>query len=276
MRQNHGHSAKYLHSSPDLLFSYLSHLESRGLSKQYTEKIDEYIGKYLRAFKEVSFQSAETFLHRSVHLMPRTRARYSTYLRGFLGYYGIQFDIRVKIPRSLPPYISEAEIRKLYQTIRDKETHKESCFRDLTLMDTAVMTGMRRGELANLRIRDLSFETNRIFVRKGKGDRDRVIPMHQKLQDNLNILCEGGKPDERVFQMLPRSLGMKFHVWAKKAGVPLHTHSFRHYFATKLVEKGANIRVVQELLGHSSLSTTQVYLSLTANHLEEAIGLLDE
>ena len=121
-------SAMCLNSSTDLLFSYLSHLESRGLSKQYTEKIDGYIGKYLRAFKEVSFQSAETFLQRSVHLMPRTRARYSTYLRGFLGHYGIQFDIRVKIPRSLPPYISEAEIWKLYQTIRDKETHKESCF----------------------------------------------------------------------------------------------------------------------------------------------------
>ena len=121
-------SAMCLNSSTDLLFSYLSHLESRGLSKQYTEKIDEYIGTHLRALKEVSFQSAETFLHRSVHLMPRTRARYSTYHRGFLGYYGIQFDIRIKIPRSLPPYISEAEIWKLYQTIRDKETHKESCF----------------------------------------------------------------------------------------------------------------------------------------------------
>ena len=138
-------------------------------------------------------------------------------------------------------------------------------------MDTAVMTGMRRGELANLRIRDLPFETNRIFVQKGKGDRDRVIPMHPKLQDNLYILCIGSAPNELVFQMLPQSLGMKFHIWAKKANVPLHTHSFRHYFATKLVERGANIRVVQELLGHSSLSTTQVYLSLTANHLEEAI-----
>jgi integrase len=110
--------------------------------------------------------------------MPRTRARHSTYLKRFLGHYGIPFDISVKIPRSLPTYISEAEIRKLYQAIRDKETHKESCFRDLTLMYTAVMTGMRRGELANLSIRDLSFETNRIYVRKGKGDRDRVIPMH--------------------------------------------------------------------------------------------------
>ena len=69
---------------------------------------------------------------------------------------------------------------------------------------------------------------------------------------------------------------MKFYIWAKKAGVSLHTHSFRHYFATTLVEKGASVRVVQELLGHSSLNTTQVYLSVTANHLEEAIGLLDE
>ena len=69
---------------------------------------------------------------------------------------------------------------------------------------------------------------------------------------------------------------MKIKEWADKAGVPIHTHSFRHYFVTTFVEKGANIRVVQELLGHFSLNTTQVYLSVTAKHLEEAIGLLDE
>lgn len=55
----------------------------------------------------------------------------------------------------------------------------------------------------------------------------------------------------------------------------LHTHSFRHYFATSLVEKGANNKAVQELLGHTNLNTTQVYLSVTGSHLEEAIGLLD-
>ena len=268
-------SAVCLDSSLGLLVSYLSHLDSRGLSEHYTPKINEYIGKYLRNFKEVSTKSAESFLLRSNHLMPRTKARYSTYLRGFLNHFGIPFDIKVKIPRTLPPYVSEADIRKLYETIRDKETHKESCFRDLTLLDTAVMTGMRRGELADLRIRDLSFETNRVFVRKGKGDRDRVIPMHPNLRDNLRILCEGRESHERVFQMLPRSLGMKFHIWAKKAEVPLHTHSFRHYFATKLVEKGANIRIVQELLGHSNLNTTQVYLSVNPYHLKSAILLLD-
>ena len=75
--------------------------------------------------------------------------------------------------------------------------------------------------------------------------------------------------------MNKRSLGVKIHKWALKAGVNLHTHSFRHYFATKLVERGATVRVVQELLGHSSLATTQVYLSVTADHLEDAIRLLD-
>lgn len=75
--------------------------------------------------------------------------------------------------------------------------------------------------------------------------------------------------------MTKKSLGVKIHKWAIQAGVNLHTHSFRHYFATTLVERDANLRVVQELLGHSSLNTTQVYLSVTAGHLEDAIGLLD-
>jgi integrase/recombinase XerD len=75
--------------------------------------------------------------------------------------------------------------------------------------------------------------------------------------------------------MNKRSLGVFVHKWATKAGVKIHTHSFRHYFATTLVEKGANIKVVQELLGHTSLATTQVYLSVTADHLEETIGLLE-
>jgi len=98
----------------------------------------------------------------------------------------------------------------------------------------------------------------------------------ESLRQDLGKLTYDKRPNESVFGLNYRSLGMKIKEWSDKAGVPLHTHSFRHYFATKLVEKGANIRVVQELLGHSSLNTTQVYLLVTANHLEEAIGLLDE
>ena len=66
------------------------------------------------------------------------------------------------------------------------------------------------------------------------------IPISEKTR----LFFVKSERNERVFQVLPRSLGMKFHIWAKKAEVLLHTHSFRHYFTTKLVEKGANIRVV--------------------------------
>jgi len=100
-------------------------------------------------------------------------------------------------------------------------------------------------------------------------------PFGAELCEMLTEICQGKAETDRVFGMTKSSLGVKIHKWAVKAGVNLHTHSFRHYFATKLVERGANIRVVQELLGHSSLATSQVYLSVTADHLEDAIGLLD-
>ena len=63
---------------------------------------------------------------------------------------------------------------------------------------------------------------------------------------------------------------------AKKARFDLHTHSLRHYFGTRSVKKGANIRTIQELMGHSSLSTTQVYVGVTSKHLESAVKLLEE
>ena len=122
----------------------------------------------------------------------------------------------------------------------------------------------------------LTLNASRLIVVAGKGRKDRVIPLSESLRQDLKQLTHDKRPNESVFGLNSRSLGMKIKEWAKKANVPLHTHSFRHYFATTLVEKGANIRVVQELLGHSSLNTTQVYLAVTANHLAEAISLLDE
>ena len=83
------------------------------------------------------------------------------------------------------------------------------------------------------------------------------------------------RPNDLVFGLNYRSLGTKIRGWANKAGVDLHTHSFRHYFATSLVDKGANIRAVQELLGHTNLNTTQVYLAVTGKHLVDAINLLE-
>lgn len=196
-------------------------------------------------------------------------------LKGFLNHMGIPFDTKFKRPKLLPQRVRHEDVEKLKEAIRNKRTHKKSAFRDLVLIETAVKTGMRRGELAQLLVSHISFEANRISVMAGKGAKDRTIPIAESLKNLLMELCADKRFNESVFGFKPVSLGMKIKEWADKAGVPITAHSLRHYFATTLMEKGANIRQVQELLGHESLATTQIYLQLMNDHLEDAIGLLD-
>ena len=261
------------------LDEYLVSLRNKGLSDSYISKLSEYLGKFCdwvaNTLQTLSTKCAEKFLSKSVHLKPNSRARYATYLKGFLDYLNLPFDVKVKVPKTLPDYIEGSDIDQIVEWIKSKQSHKKSIDRDLTLLETARKTGMRRSELGNLKVQDVNLDKNRIYVRGGKGDRDRVIPMHTDLIEGLSGLVRGKQDKDSVFGLKPRSLGNKFRDWANSAGVDLHTHSFRHYFATSLVEKGANIKAIQELLGHSSLATTQVYLSVTADHLEDAIRLLN-
>ena len=268
--------------TPDFLLAkealgrYLDLLAVKNLSVSYIEGNRRLLTDFVNTHPMITPDTAIEYLSRYSHITQNSRARYASYLKCFLRYLGHELDIKIKRPFLLPQRVYDNDINKLKETIKNHRTHKSSTRRDLLLIETAMNTGLRRAELANLAVGHINFETRRLLVLGGKGNKDRVIPLTPNLALSLRSLCEGLDADERVFRLTSRSLGLKISDWAKKAGVPLHTHSFRHYFATKLVEKGANIRVVQELLGHSSLNTTQVYLSVTANHLEDAIGLLDE
>jgi len=250
-------------------------LRIRGLSESYIVKVGELLFKYVASQPVIAYDSAASFLVTYSDRKPNTRARYATYLRGFLSYLGIPFDLKVRVPKSLPAFVRRGEIDKLIAVIKNKRTQKGGTTRDLLLIETAIKTGLRRSELANLRVRDIDFEASRLKVVNGKGAKDRVVPLHTSLAADLEDHCRGKQPETLVFGLSPHSLGMKVYTWAKKANVAIHAHSFRHYFATTLVDKGANIRAVQELLGHTNLNTTQVYLSVTGRHLEEAINLLD-
>ena len=268
-------SAMSTRTASNSLNSYLKSLRLQGLSVNYVNKVTEFLTGYVRWANVLSPDSALAYFGRYTERKPNTRARYATYLKGFLGFLGMPWEVRVKVPRQLPAFVQDQDIERLRACIEDKHTHKSTRFRDLVLLETAAKTGLRRAELANLRVRDIDFEAARLMVVGGKGGKDRVIPLVSSLKPQLQQLCQGKDRGDRVFGLNYRSLGMKFYIWAKKAGVPLHAHSFRHHFATTLVAKGANIRAVQELLGHTNLNTTQVYLAVTGQHLEEAIGLLD-
>jgi len=194
----------------------------------------------------------------------------------FMKWYGEPIDdLKVKIPKSLPPYTEDSQIEKLLHAIETKKTHKGNIVRDVLLVELALKTGMRRGELANLEVRHIHEDF--LAVREGKNNKDRVIPLSPPIAMRLNSYVKDKKPTDKVFGLAAPSITMKIKTFSRSAGIEdLHAHTLRHKFATDLLEHGTDIRSVQHLLGHENLSTTQVYLSLTDKRLRETVNLLDE
>ena len=258
-----------------ILDSYLNSLKVRNCSDKYIGANERFLATLVAKYPIINQESALQYLGTFNNIGANSRARYGGMLKGLLNHMGMSFDTKFKRPKLLPQRVLHDDVEKLKDAIRNKKSHKKSAFRDLILIETAIKTGMRRGELANLLVSHIAFEANRIIVMNGKGAKDRTIPMGDNLKSQLLELCAGKKANEKVFGFKAVSLGMKIKEWGNKAGVPIKAHSLRHYFATNLMERGANIKQVQELLGHESLATTQIYLSLMADHLEDAIQLLE-
>ena len=219
---------------------------------------------------------AKAFLAQYANRKPRTLARYAKMIKGFMKWYGEPMDdFKIKVPKSLPPYTEDSDIEKLFSAIENKKSHKGCIVRDSLLAALALKTGMRRGELANLEPKDI--HPDFLVVRNGKGGKDRVIPLAPTIAQRLQNFIKDMKPDEKVFKLKGPCIGNKIRQFARKAGLnDFHTHTMRHKFATDLLEKGANIKVVQELLGHENLATTEIYLSLVNQGLHDAVKLLEE
>ncbi|MFC1934083.1 tyrosine-type recombinase/integrase [Chloroflexota bacterium] len=162
--------------------------------------------------------------------------------------------------------------------IRGKKSHKKKIDRDVLLVETARMTGLRRGELSNLEVEDLHLDIYApvLIVRGGKGAKDRSVSLNQHIRDQLATFTKGKSPQENVFNLAPKTISMKIGYWARKSGVPhLHTHSLRHYVGTTLFQKHANQRAVQAVLGHESLETTMRYAHVIEQDTIETMKLLD-
>jgi len=239
-----------------------------------TKKILTKFKQFLSGFPP-SPELAKAFLAQYANRKPRTLYRYAQMLRVFMKWYGEPMDnFKIKIPKTLPPYTKDSEIEKLFNAIENKKSHKGCITRDSLLAAIALKTGMRRSELANLEAKDIHQDF--LVVRNGKGGKDRVIPL-AAIAPRLHNFVIGMKPDEKVFKLKPASISNKVRQFAKKAGLDdFHAHSMRHKFATDLLERGANIKQVQELLGHENLATTEVYLSTTDQGLRDAVKLLDK
>lgn len=185
-----------------------------------------------------------------------------------------------KVFRHLPEYLTVAEVEKLVQT---PNTREDSGIRDQACLELMYAAGLRASEAAGLKVAHLNFELDCIRVR-GKGEKERLVPIGKKAKKSLSHylsrvrpkwLKSGSAEDALFLTRLGRRMSRQT-VWAilkkyaKEAGIKkkIYPHLLRHSFATHLLEGGADLRVVQELLGHSDISTTQIYTHVERSRLK--------
>ncbi len=159
--------------------------------------------------------------------------------------------------------------------MRRRQTHKSAITRDILIVDTLVRTGLRRAELANLRVGDLVFAGDHpaLTVHAGKGAKDRVVPV---IADRLERYVRGKAPADRVFGLGTKTLFGKIAFWVRAAGVPhIHTHSLRHKYGFDIVACGTRIDIIQHLMGHEDPKVTVGYLHVADQSMHDAVRALD-
>ena len=190
-----------------------------------------------------------------------------------------EFVSSPKAQRLLPDTLSIDEIDALLATF-DITTSK-GC-RDSAIVEVLYSCGLRVSELTSLRIDNLFFGEGVIRI-TGKGDKQRIVPISSAARDKIQLYMEFRRPKSASEAVVflnnrgePLTRVMVFNIIkraAREAGVekPISPHTLRHSYATHLLEGGANIRQVQELLGHESISTTEVYTHLDRTHLKRVV-----
>jgi site-specific recombinase XerD len=152
------------------------------------------------------------------------------------------------------------------------------------LLMTIYAAGLRRSEVARLRVRDIDSARMTITVHQGKGNRDRVVMLSPLLLDTLRQYWHHQKPKEWLFPgrnpdqpISGNDIFMVFHNAVRRAGISKKVcpHSLRHSFATHLLESGTDLRTIQILLGHRSLKTTSRYLHVSQQHVRATTSPLD-
>jgi len=289
-------------NSPDKLLSdfagYL--LLERGLSGHTLEGYRNDVSHLFEFLEDRNITVTETdtsLLHeflctlRDIGISPRSQARILSGLRAFFKFLRLEGYVdndpcelleAPRFGRMLPDVLSVEEIDDM---IRALDPDKDETPRNHAIIETLYGSGLRVSELVELRISRINFREGYVII-TGKGDKQRLVPMSPEsislisdylpLREQLKI-----KPDSRDILFLNRRGGMMSRVMvfyvirdlAKAAGImkKVSPHTLRHSFATHLLEGGANLRAIQEMLGHESISTTEIYIHLDRSRLRSEL-----
>ncbi|MDO8584533.1 MAG: tyrosine-type recombinase/integrase [bacterium] len=286
-----------------LLKEYLDYLE---VEKNRSPKTRENYERYLRHFikqsgvttlrnftldkiKDFRLALARTSAPSGEPLKKSTQSYYVIAIRNFLKYlakqdYVVPSPEKIELPKLGDRQIEIIEYAELERLLAAPSGTDLRALRDRAILEMLFSTGLRVSELCKLS-RYLNFKQGEITVR-GKGDKLRVVFISDRARKAVDTYLAGrGDADEALFvsmskakqpkvlgRIIPRTVQRLIHYYGKKAGIVgkrLTPHGLRHLFATDLLVNGADLRSVQELLGHSNVSTTQVYTHLTNKELKE-------
>ncbi len=274
---------------------YLTYLEvERGLSKNTVLAYENDILGFFDYFKNIEDPNEIKRIHFSEYtvylaqngLLSSSVTRKIASIKGFFRFLAANKEIKSnpslsvsspKIPKKLPKVISYEEIEKL---LKNRLTIKEKA-----VFELLYATGLRVSELVNLTVKNVDFKTGLIRT-TGKGSKDRIVPMGKKAKEalsrymkerNLLLKAKMGSGAESDYIFLNDKSEKISRQWVynfiKKQGETINKtispHTIRHSFATHLLENGADLRAVQELLGHRSVVTTQLYTHISKKRLRE-------
>ncbi len=283
------HNKAYLNS-----FQYHLKVE-KGLSnnsvESYVRDVNDFLLFILRESEEIISQDIINYFInlQEIGILSSSIARKRSSIKAFFKFLKeeeieihLNFDEvpTIKYTQKLPDILTVNEMLKLLDSISTKTPLDQ---RNKAMLELMYASGLRISEMINLTIHDIIWEENAVRV-MGKGSKQRIVPVAEKSLKFMNLYSFSGretlkKEKETAVFFLNRS-GKKLSrmgVWkildklAKEADIKKHIspHTIRHSFATHLLEAGANLRVVQLLLGHVSINTTQIYTNIDTNFIKK-------
>ena len=269
-------------------------LDQKNYSKKTFENYNRDLNKFFKFLNDYKIKDIKKITKETVRLYflkqknnnisNRTLGRYYSSLNSFFIYSieheyidvnPLKFIDYPKYTKKIPEYIYDSQLEKLLNEKTSENVEIE--LRNKLIIHLLLDTGVRVSELVNIKVHDIDVE-ERIIKVFGKGSKERFVFFTSKtkelltnylikrkekaITDNLFINYKGEKLTERSVQKIIKFVG-------EKIGLDIHPHLLRHTFATDLLNKGADIRMIQELLGHENLDTTQIYTHVSNSRVKE-------
>lgn len=255
-----------------------------GTQGLYLTRVARFAAHYDQCPSQLGAEDVKTYLHHLIETQDVSWSFFNQAVCALRFLYQVTLERPEMIPhlpfprqeKRLPTVLSEEEVTRFFQAV----THS----RDRVVLLTLYACGLRISEALSLKPADIDSDRMLIHVRQGKGNRDRMVMLSPKLLDELRLYVRWVRPHHWLFpgpdptkRLCNRTLQRTCRLTGERAGITKRVtpHVLRHSFATHLLDAGTDLRVIQTLLGHRSLSTTAVYTHVSTRRLQATTSPLD-